>query len=238
MSGYRRFFLSNVSEEFVVEGEEFRHAVNVLRIKEGEKIIVCDNSGWDYLCEVSKISKKSFTVKMLEKSEGESEAKTSVTLIAGYLKGDKTEIIVQKAVELGVREIVVFSSEFSSAYMNENKLSRLNKVSVEAAKQCGRSIAPQVFYADNFEKALSYGKEAQNKFFACEFATENKANLKNISGSCAIVVGSEGGFSKEESELATKLGYQTVFLGKRILRAETASIVLCGIVMHSLCELE
>lgn len=238
MSGYRRFFLSNVSEEFVVEGEEFRHAVNVLRIKEGEKIIVCDNSGWDYLCEVSKISKKSFTVKMLEKSEGESEAKTSVTLIAGYLKGDKTEIIVQKAVELGVREIVVFSSEFSSAYMNENKLSRLNKVSVEAAKQCGRSIAPQVFYADNFEKALSYGKEAQNKFFACEFATENKANLKNISGSCAIVVGSEGGFSKEESELAAKLGYQTVFLGKRILRAETASIVLCGIVMHSLCELE
>lgn len=238
MSGYRRFFLSNVSEEFVVEGEEFRHAVNVLRIKEGEKIIVCDNSGWDYLCEVSKISKKSFTVKMLEKSEGESEAKTSVTLIAGYLKGDKTEIIVQKAVELGVREIVVFSSEFSSAYMNENKLSRLNKVSVEAAKQCGRSIAPQVFYADNFEKALSYGKEVQNKFFACEFATENKANLKNISGSCAIVVGSEGGFSKEESELATKLGYQTVFLGKRILRAETASIVLCGIVMHSLCELE
>lgn len=238
MSGYRRFFLSNVSEEFVVEGEEFRHAVNVLRIKEGEKIIVCDNSGWDYLCEVSKISKKSFTVKMLEKSEGESEAKTSVTLIAGYLKGDKTEIIVQKAVELGVREIVVFSSEFSSAYMNENKLSRLNKVSVEAAKQCGRSIAPQVFYADNFEKALSYGKEAQNKFFACEFATENKANLKNISGSCAIVVGSEGGFSKEESELTTKLGYQTVFLGKRILRAETASIVLCGIVMHSLCELE
>ena len=95
MSGYRRFFLSNVSEEFVVEGEEFRHAVNVLRIKEGEKIIVCDNSGWDYLCEVSKISKKSFTVKMLEKSEGESEAKTSVTLIAGYFKGDKTEIIVK-----------------------------------------------------------------------------------------------------------------------------------------------
>ena len=82
------------------------------------------------------------------------------------------------------------------------------------------------------------GDSAQNKFFACEFATENKANLKNISGPSAIVVGSEGGFSKEESELATKLGYQTVFLGKRILRAETASIVLCGIVMHSLCELE
>lgn len=238
MAGYRRFFVDEISENLIIEGEEFRHAVSVLRIKEGEKIIVCDNSGWEYIAEINKINKKDFTASVLEKQLSESETKNHVTLIAGYLKGDKTELIVQKAVELGVKKIVVFSSEYSSAYMNDNKLSRLNKVSVESAKQCGRSIAPEVIYAKDFKTALEMGDGAQNKFFACEFAKENKANLKNVQGSCAIVVGSEGGFSKEESELAFEKGYQTVFLGKRILRAETACIVLTGIVMSALGELE
>ena len=238
MSGYRRFFVSECRDQVIIEGEEFRHAINVLRIKEGENIILCDNSGWEYLSVVSKINKKDLVVDVLQKQASNTEAKAEVILIAGYLKGDKTELIVQKAVELGVKEIVVFSSEFSSAYMNENKLSRLNKVSVESAKQCGRSVAPKVIYASDFKKALTAGERAENKFFACEFASENKAKLTNLSGSCAIVVGSEGGFSKSESELAYDMGYQTVFLGKRILRAETASIVLTGIVMHALGELE
>ena len=238
MAGYRRFFVDEIGENLTIEGEEFRHAVSVLRIKEGEKIIVCDNSRWEYIAEINKINKKDFTAKVLEKQLSESETKNHVTLIAGYLKGDKTELIVQKAVELGVKKIVVFSSEYSSAYMNDNKLARLNKVSVESAKQCGRSIAPEVVYAKDFKTALEMGDSAQNKFFACEFAKENKANLKNVQGSCSIVVGSEGGFSKQESELAFEKGYQTVFLGKRILRAETACIVLTGIIMSALGELE
>ena len=122
--------------------------------------------------------------------------------------------------------------------MNENKLSRLNKVSVEAAKQCGRAIAPKVVYEDTFEGALKGGENADNKLFACEFATSSEVDFNVLKGSTAIVVGSEGGFSKEESETATKLGYKTVYLGKRILRAETASIALLGIIMNSLGELK
>ena len=238
MAGHRRFFVDKIADEIIIEGEEFRHAVSVLRIKEGENIIVCDNTGWEYLSVIQRIDKKSLTVKVQEKTQSQTEAKTQVVLIAGYLKGDKTELIVQKAVELGVYKIVVFSSEYSSAYMNENKLSRLNKVSVESAKQCGRAVAPEVVYADNFKSALEFGSDCENKLFACEFAKENVANLTSLSGSCAIVVGSEGGFSQNESQTAFEQGYQTVFLGKRILRAETASIVLTGIVMHALGELE
>lgn len=237
MADLRRFFVNGISAEIVVDGEEFRHAVNVLRIRENEEIIVCDNTGAEYLSRIKKINKKDFVIEILEKREGESEAKHPVTLITGYLKGDKTELIVQKAVELGIKEIVVFSSEFSSAYMNENKLSRLNKVSIEAAKQCGRSYAPKVVYAPAFNEALEYGKNAENKLFACEFADKNQVDFSSINGSTAIVVGSEGGFSKKEAELAFSLGYATVYLGKRILRAETASIVLCGLVMHALGEL-
>ena len=237
----KRFYINEElfeNQKVFIDGEEFRHAINVLRIKEGEEIIACDNSGKEHVCKVSKINKKDFVAEVLSCRESITEAKTNVMLIAGYLKGDKTELVVQKAVELGLKEIVVFSSKFSSAFMNDNKLSRLNKVSIEAAKQCGRAIAPKVFYAENFEKALDYGKEYTNKFFACEFADKNDVDFSLLSGDTAIVVGSEGGFSKEEYESALSLGYKTIYLGKRILRAETASIVLSGIVMHSLKEME
>lgn len=237
MSDFRRFFVPEITEPVVIDGEEMRHAVSVLRIKEGDRIIVCDNSGYEYVGSVTSVNKREMTVDVTEKRESVTEAENKVTLIAGYLKGDKTELVVQKAVELGIREIVVFSSEFSSAYINENKLLRLNRVSVEAAKQCGRAIAPKVLYAESLEKALSFGAGAVNKLFACEFATENEADLSAVSGDTAIVVGSEGGFSRSEAETAARAGYKTVYLGKRILRAETASVALCSIVMHSLGEL-
>ncbi len=238
MSSLRRFFVDKIEFPLIIEGEEFRHAVNVLRIKEGEEIIVCDGSGLEYISKVEKINKKDFTVGILSSKKSDVEAKTDVTLIAGYLKGDKTELVVQKAVELGAKKIVVFNSEYCSAYMNENKLSRLNKVSVESAKQCGRAIAPKVIYEDTFKGALKCGASCDNKLFACEFATSSEVSFNDLKGSTAIVVGSEGGFSIKESELAKELGYKTIYLGKRILRAETASIALLGIIMHSLGELE
>ena len=141
MSGLRRFFVDKVDDITEVAGEEYSHAVNTLRIGKGDKIILCDNSGYDFVCEVFEVKKKSFTASVVEKIANETEATACVKLVCGYLKGDKTEYVVQKAVELGVKEIIVFSSDYSSAYMNDNKLARLNKVSVESAKQCGRSIA-------------------------------------------------------------------------------------------------
>ncbi len=238
MSDLRRFFIDKISEEVIIEGEEFRHAVSVLRIREGEDVILLDNSGLEYFATITSISKKNLTAKVYDKKKSENEPKNQVVLVAGYLKGDKTELVVQKAVELGVSKIIVFSSEFSSAYINENKLLRLNKVSQEASKQCRRAISPEVIYKEDFASALESVKDIKNKLFACEFATENKADFSTLSGSTAIVVGSEGGFSTKESELALEKGFTTVYLGKRILRAETACISLTAIVMHSLKELE
>lgn len=238
MSDLRRFFVEEIKEPLIIEGEEFRHAVNVLRIKETDKIIVCDNSGYEYTCEVKEINKKHLSLSILSKKASETEPKNDVMLIFGYLKGDKSELVVQKAVELGVKEIVVFNSKYCSAYMNENKLLRLNKVSMEASKQCGRAIAPKVVYSDTFEGALNLGLKCENRLFACEFAEKNQVDFKGLNGSTAVVIGSEGGFSKEESDLAYEKGYQTVYLGKRILRAETASISLLSIIMYSLSEFD
>lgn len=238
MSDFRRFFVEKVVEPLFIEGEEFRHAVNVLRIKSGEKIIVCDDSCYEYICEVKNIDKRSIELSVLEKRISLAEPNTKVVLMSGYLKGDKNELVVQKAVELGASEIVFFNSSFCSAFSSDNKMLRLNKVSVEASKQCGRAKIPKVKYFDSFDLALEYGESFDNKLIALEFAEESQVDLSKIQGSTVIVVGSEGGFSKEEGDLALKKGFKTVYLGKRILRAETASISLTAIVMNSLGELK
>ena len=238
MATLKRFFVEEISTEATLAGEEFEHAKNVLRLGVGDEVILLDNSGKEYTAVVTAVEKRSMRLNVLYESQGEKEAGTDVALLFGYLKNaDKNEFIVQKAVELGVKRIISFSSEFSSAYMNDNKLERLNKVSKESAKQCLRSIAPKVEYCKSLQEALTLVDCYQNKLFACEFALESQADLKTLNGSTAIVIGSEGGFSREEEEHANQLGFSSVTLGKRILRAETAAVALTSVVMFSLGEL-
>lgn len=238
MSALKRFFVEKIEEMTELSGEEFEHAKNVLRIGAGDEVILLDNSGKEYTAVVAQVEKKRMLLNVVREEVGEREANVDVCLLFGYLKNaDKNEFIVQKAVELGVKKIGVFSSEFSSAYMNANKLERLNKVSKEAAKQCLRSVAPEVVYYDGLEKALTAAAAYENKIFACEFATESKCDLEKLSGSTAIVIGSEGGFSRAEEEMANGKGYASVTLGKRILRAETAAVALTSVVMFALGEL-
>ena len=238
MSALKRFFVDEIEETTELIGEEFEHAKNVLRLAVGDEVILLDNSGKEYTAVIATVEKKRMFLNVVREEVGEREANVDVCLLFGYLKNaDKNEFIVQKAVELGVKKIGVFSSEYSSAYMNANKLERLNKVAKEAAKQCLRATAPKMEYFDTLEKALEWAKDYPNKLFACEFATESKSDVANLSGDTAIVIGSEGGFSRAEEELASKLGYASITLGKRILRAETAAVALTSVVMFHLGEL-
>ncbi len=238
MAGLKRFFVDEIGENAELTGEEFEHAKNVLRLSVGDEVILLDNSGKEYTAVITAVEKKRISLNIVRTEVGTREAETEVCLLFGYLKNaDKNEFIVQKAVELGVKRIGVFSSEYSSAYMNENKLERLNKVAKESAKQCLRATAPKVVYFDSLEKALAMADGYENKLFACEFATESKRDIAALKGSTAIVIGSEGGFSRAEEERANELGFSSVTLGKRILRAETAAVALTGVVMFVLGEL-
>ncbi len=239
MSGLKRFFVENAQPSTELSGEEFEHAKNVLRLSVGDEVILLDNSGKEYTAVIAQVEKKRMLLNVVREEVGEREAKTEVCLLFGYLKNaDKNEFLVQKAVELGVKKIVLFSSAYSSAYMNENKLERLKKIAKESAKQCLRSVAPEVVYFDTFEGALQSATAYENKLFACEFATVSQKEIATLKGSTAIVVGSEGGFSREEEALANALGFASVSLGKRILRAETAGVALTAIVMFALGELQ
>lgn len=232
-----RFYIDNISEEVSLKGDEFRHAKNVLRLSEGSEVTLLDGSGKEYSAIVSKVLKGEMLLHVLSESVSERDPKTRVLLLVGALKGDKTELVVQKAAELGASEVGVFSSRYCAAYMNENKLERLNRVAREAAKQCMRGTVPKVVYYDSLEAALHSADGYDNKLFACEFLSESEKSLRELNGSCALVVGSEGGFSEDEFAAAQSLGFAGVSLGKRILRAETAAISLLSVVMYELGEL-
>lgn len=242
MSTPHRFFVDKIDypkeSEIVLDGEEFVHAKTVLRVGEGSEITLLDNTANEYTAIVARVEKSRLLAHITGVNRGEREPQTPIYLLIGALKGDKTELVVQKATELGVAKIGVFNSRYCSAYMNENKLERLKKVAKEAAKQCLRSTVPQVEYFDNFEAALASADGYNNKLFFCEFAPDSEVDLSAIVGSCALVVGSEGGFADEEFAVAKeKYSFKGMSLGKRILRAETAAIAACSIASFCLKEL-
>ena len=236
MSAPKRFFAEHISDEMTLSEEESRHARNVLRLAEGDEVTLFDGSGKEYSAIVTAVAKGGISVHVVRESASGREPKTWVFLLVGALKGDKTELVVQKATELGVSRIGVFSSRYCSAYLNGNKLERLNRVAREAAKQCLRASVPRVEYYETLEEALRAGAECVTRLFACEFISETEKAIDTGATVCAVV-GSEGGFAEEEYALAQRLGYCGVSLGKRILRAETAAIALVSVIMHEAGEL-
>lgn len=243
MSTPRRFFVEKINypEEYeaVLEGEEFIHAKTVLRISAGDEIVLLDGGGKEYSAVVQKIEKHRLIAHVTGDSLCEKEPKTPIYLLCGFLKSaDKNELIVQKATELGAGGIAFFSSEFSSAYMNENKLERLKKVAREATKQCLRSRPPEISFFPDLASALESVEGFKNKLFACEFIQKSEVSLSALTGATAMVIGSEGGFSEKEYRYAKSLGFAGISLGRRILRAETAAIVLCALAAHALGEME
>lgn len=238
MSAPKRFFIDRIMEEVTLEGEEFRHAKNVLRLTEGDEITLLDGSGREYSAVIVRAEKARMLVHVLGETVSDKEAKVDTYLLVGALKGDKTELVVQKATELGVKKIGVFSSRYCAAYMNENKIERLRKVAREAAKQCLRASVPDVVYFERFEDALRSAQAYENKLFACEFLEKSEREISCMSGSFALVVGSEGGFTEGEFQAGKENGFCGISLGKRILRAETAAIALLSIVQYAAGELK
>ena len=234
----KRFFVDRITEEVALTGDEYRHARNVLRLDVGDEVTLLDGSGVEYSAIVARVEKGSLILHVAGSRPSEREPRADVLLLIGALKGDKTELVVQKAVELGVNKVGVFSSRYCAAYMNENKLDRLNRVAHEAAKQCLRARAPEVVYFDTLETALKAAEKYDNKLFACEFLSGSEGDIADMGASYALVVGSEGGFTEEEFDAARSLGFQGISLGKRILRAETAAISLLSVVMYRAGELK
>ena len=233
-----KFFVSdNQIENDVVSiiGEDAHHISRSLRMAVGEHITVSDNNVFEYECVLEKFLDGCVQARIESKREFLSEPQVKIHLFQALPKGEKLDFIIQKSVECGAFQITPFESERCvvkvKADTEERKTERRNKIALEAAKQCGRGIVPCVHPTVSFLQMIELAKEADEVLFCYEGeGTEplgkvikelrSNAELNSIS----IIIGSEGGFSLSEVELAQNNGFLKIGLGKRILRAETASI--------------
>lgn len=235
----RRFFVNaeDVSGSVVtLSGGEFEHMTRVLRYKKGYKAVVCPNDGRELYCTVKEIYDNYATL-FIDDEKTVDARRVSVTLYAGLLKNNKLDLVVQKAVELGIDRIIPFTSE-RSAETSFNP-ERANKIASEAAKQCRAAYLSEVLPLIAFSEVVSDMKSYDTAVIAYEL--ERKTRIADICfNGCnvALVVGPEGGFSEAEIDAAISGGAQKVTLGKRILRAETADIVLAAFALQAMGELD
>ena len=237
----KRFFVTKENiydDEIILRDEEHNHLSKVLRLSVGDTV-ECFEDGGDLLnCEIQTITKQQTVLKLVSSTPSTANPKENVTLYQGLTKGEKLEWIIQKTSEIGIKEIKTFTSNFTIAKPNDNKLQRFDKIAVSAAKQCGRTSILKLSPTIAFKQMLTELKEYDLVIFANE--TEDKLGLQNLVKKglkIAIVVGAEGGFSKQEIEDIKSMGARSISLGSRILRAETAAIVLSSLVLYNLGEL-
>lgn len=227
----RRFFGRKSGDEILIEGEEYNHLKNVLRMSVGDEILVSLNDENEYACEVVKMTKGTAVCKINGQQVCAGNPKKNIVLFQAITKREKFELIVQKATELGVSRIVPFVSEHVIAKVTENKIDRLKSIAINACKQCERTIVPVIDKCMTFDEVIDSFKDFDFVLFANERADQGArphgiVDAKNL----AIIVGSEGGFSSKEKDKFIAAGATTISLGNRILRAETASIVLTGLI--------
>ena len=233
-----RFFTETINEsKGIISGDDAKHIAKVLRMHAGEKLVACDCQGYDYDCVIESLSDKEVELSVERKYPSETEPSVSVTLYQAMPKSDKMELIIQKAVELGVSAIVPVQTKRCvsrpDAKSMAKKLERYNRIALEAAKQCGRGRIPQVLPMLDFADAIKAMKEDQRAFLFYENSTSSfRKELEQGVNSVSIMVGAEGGFEEEEVQKALDLGIASQSLGKRILRCETAPLAALSIIMY------
>ncbi len=235
----RRFFIEpnfRNGDIVTLTGDEFLHLKKVLRMKVGYKIIVCFNDGYEHYCTLTEISDKEAKAK-IDESVKICEPVCDITLFPSVLKGGKLDLVIQKCVELGIKKVIPFVSHNTAE--KQFNAERGTRISFEAAKQCGSAFLSVVDEAISFDEMLSRFKDFDEVCFFYEDEDMTSVSKTDISGKkIAIVVGSEGGFTKEEVDKAKKSGAKILSLGKRILRAETASIVACALILYKMGEMD
>ena len=232
-----RFFINQVPEELVwITGEDARHIARSLRMKPGEKVILCDSLGTDYNGEIVSVAPQEVQIKVLSFCRTVAEPSAFVTLYQGLPKSDKMDSIVQKSVECGVGRIVPVQTarcvSRPDAKSIAKKQERWQKIAEEAAKQSGRGVIPEVAAMVDFKAAVKQAAQQGGILLFYEGGGEGIAHLvgpetKTIS----VFIGPEGGFEASEVAFAQQFSAKTATLGPRILRTETAPIAALAAIM-------
>lgn len=226
----------------VIEGSDVNHIKNVLRMKIGEEIAVSNGvDGKEYRCGIEAFSEEEVICTLRFIKEDGVELPSRVCLFQGLPKADKMELIVQKAVELGVSEIIPMAAGRSIVKLDEKKakakVSRWQGIAEAAAKQSRRGIIPKVTEVMSMKDAIAYAEDMDVKLIPYELAEDMAKTKEAIGGikpgeSVAVFIGPEGGFEEKEITAAIEKGFLPITLGKRILRTETAGFTVLAWLMY------
>ncbi|MFG6378075.1 MAG: 16S rRNA (uracil(1498)-N(3))-methyltransferase [Lachnospiraceae bacterium] len=231
------------SEIITITGTDVNHIKNVLRMKSGEQILLSDGQGQDFCCEIESLTEQEIIARIKDKTFEGTELSGKFYLFQGLPKGDKMEFIIQKAVELGVTEVIPVHTRRTivklDAKKEEKRLERWKAISESAAKQSRRGIIPKITHVMNFSEALKYAESLDINIIPYENfkdMTETKRVLDKIAPNirAGIFIGPEGGFEESEIELAMQQGVNPISLGRRILRTETAGMAILSVLMFQL----
>ena len=240
---YKFFVQENqiINNKVNIEGKDFNHIKNVLRMKPQTKIFISNKDNEKtYLCEIENIENEKVVCKIIEECENTTELRIKVDLYQGLPKVDKLEYIIQKTVELGINKIFPTNMKNCVAKIKDEakKNERWQKISEAAAKQSKRDIIPKVEFSVNIDDICN----CISKYDIALVAYENEENIsiKDVITSneaqdykkIAIIVGPEGGFNDKEIEKLKQSGAKIVSLGKRILRTETAPVAMLSMIMY------
>ena len=228
-----------------ITGSDVNHIKNVLRIRQGEEMLVSDGTGRDYLCQAEEIAGQEVTVRILETEEEGRELPSRIWLFQGLPKSDKMDLIIQKAVELGAFRIVPVATKNTVVKLDPKKeaakVGRWQAIAESAAKQSKRSYIPRVSGIMTLKEAFDY---VESQGFSVRLipyeheagmdGTKTELDAAGPGQDIAVFIGPEGGFDEREIELALSKGVRPISLGRRILRTETAGLALLSVLMMRL----
>ena len=242
----QRFFVTpdQVGEDKIrIQGSDVNHMKNVLRMRPGEEVMVSDGNNRQYRCRVEDYPDGEAVLAILEAGLVDTELPSRIYLFQGLPKQEKMELIVQKAVELGVCQVIPVQTRRCVVKLDAKKaakkVQRWQQIAESAAKQAGRGYIPAVSEVMTFQEALAFSETLDIRLIPYELADGMDGTRKILDGirpgqSVGIFIGPEGGFEKEEVSRAVEAGAMPITLGKRILRTETAGIAVLSILMYRL----
>lgn len=231
------------TDSIQVTGSDVNHIKNVLRMKVGEQVLISNSIDRDYHCRIAEITQDQVVAEILSVKEEGTELPAKLYLFQGLPKNDKMELIIQKAVELGVYQIIPVATRRAVVKLDgkkeEAKVKRWNMIAESAAKQSKRIIIPEVTRVMTLKEAMNYAGAFDVNLIPFEHAegmagTRRELERVKPGMQVGIFIGPEGGFDDSEIELAAGRDIRPVTLGKRILRTETAGFTILSVLMFQL----
>lgn len=245
----RRFFAPPSAFDHkgvTLTGDEARHLREVLRLRAGDEVNVFNGVGNEFRCTVASFGRDLVQLEICAAIEPyKPESPLRLTLAVALLKGEKFDLVVQKATELGASAIVPVTTRLADIHLRdaseaEKRVTRWRRIALEASKQSGRTVVPEIAMPASFDSMIGSSADSLRLMFSERYGENLSEALldKQTPESVSVLVGSEGGWSDEEITTARDAGWRIITLGGRILRAETAAIAVCVLLQHSLGDLK